>query len=443
MYFQFFGLKTAPFRITPDTRRFFGGGHRAAIFDALRYAIDSGEGIVKVTGEVGTGKTMLCRMLQAAIHETVAIAYLANPKLAESDIITAILLELGEPVESATSQLQQQHCLQNFLLNQHRLGRRVVVMVEEAQCMSNAALESLRLLSNLETGQEKLLQLVLFGQPELNERLAQNEMRQLRDRITHSLELAPLSTEDVEDYVRFRLHSAGFRGSEIFNRKAYRLLAKASSGLIRRIHILADKALMAAFSNQSHQVTKHHMHLAIADADFETHKSWVYDAWLGTGLAAALTTVSLLGLHFHNRANTQPDAAGYTVSTATNTVSELKLHALLEIHPAAGAPIVSSRLSATQSWLDNSTEKLTIQVLLTDNDDVQKLEKLFERTELSPLLERIYIQETSVDGRRRWNVLYGEFNNKRMAKQIIKHLPSILKTHKPYIRSLNSLRTAS
>lgn len=443
MYKQFFRLKTAPFRITPDTRRFFGGGHRAAILDALRYAIVSGEGIVKVTGEVGTGKTMLCRMLQEALDETVDFAYLANPNLADKEVISAILLELGETTGADPSQLQQQQQLQHFLLQRHQAGRRVVVMVEEAQCMDSTTLEALRLLSNLETAQDKLLQLVLFGQPELDEQLSQNHLRQLRDRITHSLELAPLSTDDVTDYVRFRLHSAGYRGSEIFTRKAYRLLARSSSGLIRRIHILADKALMAAFASQSHQVTTRHLQLAIADADFGKQTSWVYDAWLGTGLAAALATASLLGLHFHFTANTQPEPVHYSASTATDSVSDATLNALLRIQPAAGAPLVSTRLAATKNWLENSTERLTIQLLLTDNADLQALEKLFEKDELTPLLEQIYLQETHVAGRRRWNVLYGDFNDKRSAQQVIKHLPDFLKTQKPYIRSLNSLRSAS
>lgn len=443
MYKQFFRLKTTPFRITPDTRRFFGGGHRAAILDALRYAIVSGEGIVKVTGEVGTGKTMLCRMLQEALDESVDVAYLANPNLSDKEVIAAILLELGESIEAGSSQLQQQQQLQHFLLQRHHVGRRVVVMVEEAQCMDSTTLEALRLLSNFETGQDKLLQLVLFGQPELDEHLAQNHLRQLRDRITHSLELAPLSTDEVTDYVRFRLHSAGYRGSEMFTRKAYRLLARSSSGLIRRIHILADKALMAAFASQSHQVTTRHLQLAIADADFGKQTSRIYDAWLGIGLAATLATASLLGLHFHFTTNTQPATLHASASTANATISDATLSALLKIQPAAGAPLVSSRLAATKSWLESSTEQFTIQVLLTDNDDLQSLENLFAKDELSPLLEQLYLQKTWVSGRKRWNVLYGEFNDTRSAQQAIRRLPDFLKSQKPYIRSLNSLRTAS
>jgi type II secretory pathway predicted ATPase ExeA len=442
VYNQFFGLNTAPFRITPDTRRFFGGGHRAAILEALHYAVASGEGIVKVTGEVGTGKTMLCRMLQESLPDTVQIAYLANPNLSESEVITAILQELGLKTDANNSSLQQHQILQQFLLDQHRTGKRVVIIIEEAQCMNSNTLEALRLLSNLETRQDKLLQLVLFGQPELNELLAQNQMRQLRDRITHSLELAPLNTDDVTDYVRFRLHSAGYRGSELFTQKTYRLLARASNGLIRRIHILADKALMAAYSSHSKQVTTHHMQAAIADSEFSSH-SWIDDTWLGLGLAATLATVSLLALQFFFTDNPPSSLAEPTSDSVAKIISREELESLLQIQPAAGAPLVSTRLTASKDWLNNRMDKLTIQILLTDNDDVQTLERLFEKSELAPFLDQIYLQETTISGHRRWNVFYGNFNDRHSAQQMIEKLPGLFKTHKPYLRTTQSLRTAS
>ena len=442
MYNQFFGLIAAPFRITPDTRRFFGGGHRAAILEALHYAVASGEGIVKVTGEVGTGKTMLCRMLQESLPESVHIAYLANPNLSASEVIAAIMQELGLNPKNGHSLLEQHQILQQFLLEQHRSGKRVVVIIEEAQCMNGSTLETLRLLSNLETRQDKLLQLVLFGQPELNELLAQNEMRQLRDRITHSLELAPLNTGDVTDYVRFRLHSAGYRGSEIFTQKTYRLLARASSGLIRRIHILADKALMAAYSNHSKQVTTQHMQAAIADSEFSSH-NWIDDAWLGLSLAASLAIVSLLALQFIFTDNPQTNYADHVTGPVAKVISHEELETLLQIQPSAGAPLVSSRLAASKNWLDNSNEKLTIQLLLTDNDDVQTLERLFEKSELSPFLDQIYLQEITLSGRRRWNIFYGNFNDNYSAQQMIEKLPAMFKTHEPYLRLMKNIRTAS
>lgn len=443
MYTQYFGLKLAPFRITPDTRRFFGGCQRAAILDALHYAILSGEGIVKVTGEVGTGKTMLCRMLQDQLPETVSVVYLANPGLSADEIVNAILHELGLDT-SAGSRLDQQHRLQAYLLEQHRGGRQVVVFIEEAQCMPAGTLEAIRLLSNLETRQHKLLQLVLFGQPELDRMLAQNDLRQLRDRITHSLKLEPLTADDVADYVRFRLHSAGYRGSDLFTRAAYRRLTRASAGLIRRIHILADKAMLAAYSERSHQVTPRHLNQAIADSEFSGTASRIMDTWLAVGIATTLASVTLLALQ---RTHDLAPAPAMLVAETSQTGPQektLPVEDMLLIRPAAGAPLVSSRLAASSDWLAHAENRqLTIQVLLTENDDPMALESLLERPDLSPLMERLYLQETRVAGRRRWNVLYGAFNDTASARQAMQQLPAILKTHKPYLRSVRSLRAAS
>ena len=441
MYTQHFGLTMAPFRITPDTRHFFGGGHRAAILDALCYVILSGEGLVKVTGEVGTGKTMLCRMLQEKLPDSVSVVYLANPGLSAQEVISAILHELG--LETHASRLTQQQILQDYLLSAYRQRRKVVIFVEEAQCMPAETLEAIRLLSNLETGQDKLLQLVLFGQPELNRLLAEPSLRQLRDRITHGLELAPLTTNDVADYVRFRLHSAGYRGSELFSATACRKLAHASKGLIRRIHILANKALLAAYAERSTRVTRQHIKQAIADSEYAPRHAWLTEAWLATGLATALATVTLLSFQLtHNRV---PAAAGARLATLSQdrSVDRKVLARLVNIKPGAGAPLVSSRLQASRDWLNNTDPKqLTIQVMLTDNDNAAALEKLLERPELAQLLDNLYLQETRVNGRRRWNVLYGEFSDRDSAQQVLQRLPEIFRHHKPYLRSLKALHAA-
>ena len=186
MYYTFFGLQQPPFRITPDTEFFFEGGNRGAILEALIYAITQGEGIVKVTGEVGSGKTMLCRVLQPRLRHSVEIVYLANPSVSPEEILHAIAFELQLPVPREAARLEVMHALQQFLLQRHAENRQVVVFVEESQGMPIATLEEIRLLSNLETERHKLLQIVLFGQPELDENLRQNNIRQLRERITHS-----------------------------------------------------------------------------------------------------------------------------------------------------------------------------------------------------------------------------------------------------------------
>ncbi len=269
MYNEHFGLQQAPFRITPDTRLFYEGGGRGEILDALVYAIVSGEGIVKVVGEVGTGKTMLCRMLEERLPEGVEIVYLANPSLKPDDILQAIALEMNLDIAPGSNRLKVMHAMQQRLLEKHAANRQVVVFVEEAQSMPIETLEEIRLLSNLETKREKLLQIVLFGQPELDENLNQPNIRQLKERITHSFYLEPLKRNELRDYVNFRMRAVGYRGPDVFRSNAYISMTRASEGLTRRINILADKALLAAYANDRHEVKLKDVRKAINDSQFE------------------------------------------------------------------------------------------------------------------------------------------------------------------------------
>jgi MSHA biogenesis protein MshM len=272
MYNEHFGLQQAPFRITPDTRLFYQGGGRGEILEALLYAIVSGEGIVKVVGEVGTGKTMLCRMLEERLPENVEIVYLANPSLKPDDILQAIALEMNLEVAPTSNRLTVMHAMQQRLLEKHAASRRVVVFVEEAQSMPIETLEEIRLLSNLETKREKLLQIVLFGQPELDQNLNQSNIRQLKERITHSFYLEPLKRNELRDYVNFRMRAVGYRGPDVFRNSASVSMTRASEGLTRRINILADKALLAAYANDRHEVTLKDVRKAINDSQFEARR---------------------------------------------------------------------------------------------------------------------------------------------------------------------------
>lgn len=272
MYNEHFGLQQAPFRITPDTRLFYEGGGRGEILEALVYAIVSGEGIVKVVGEVGTGKTMLCRMLEERLPENVEIVYLANPSLKPDDILQAIALEMNLDIAPGSNRLKVMHAMQQHLLEKHASNRQVVVFVEEAQSMPLETLEEIRLLSNLETKREKLLQIVLFGQPELDENLDQANIRQLKERITHSFYLEPLNRNEIRDYVNFRMRAVGYRGPDVFRSNAYFSMTRASEGLTRRINILADKALLAAYANDRHDVRLKDVRKAINDSQFELRR---------------------------------------------------------------------------------------------------------------------------------------------------------------------------
>src|SRR5882724_5829968 len=268
MYYAFFGLANAPFKITPDTDVFFEGGNRGAILEALIYAISNGEGIIKVTGEVGSGKTMLCRVLQTRLPKNVETVYLANPSVSPEEILHAIAFELQLPIAKNANRLEVMHALNAYLLERHSKQRQIVVFVEESQGMPIPTLEEVRLLSNLETQQHKLLQIVLFGQPELDENLRQPPIRQLRERITHSFTLFPLDKDDVKAYLTFRLHAAGYHGPDLFSRRVIAYITRASEGLTRRINLVADKALLAAFSEGTHNVTLRHVRAAVRDSEF-------------------------------------------------------------------------------------------------------------------------------------------------------------------------------
>ena len=269
MYLDYYSLERPPFRITPDPSLFFTGGARGrgVVLEALLYAINSGEGILKVVGEVGSGKTMLCRMLEHRLPESVEIVYIANPNLSPHDILYAIAFEL--------------HALQNYLLKQHAANRTVLVVIEEAQSMPVETLEEIRLLSNLETHQHKLMQVLLFGQPELEKNLENRNIRQLRERITHSFNLHPLDREETVAYLRHRLQAAGCPCPQVFTDAAERLIARASMGLTRRINILADKAMLAAYAESGTTtrqrsinhllkptVTARHVKAALKDSEY-------------------------------------------------------------------------------------------------------------------------------------------------------------------------------
>lgn len=444
MYYSHFGLNKAPFRITPDTSQFFGGGQRAAVLETLKYSITSGEGVVKVTGEVGTGKTMLCRMLQEQLPNSIEIVYLANPSLNRDETLTAICREIGLEMPPDTSHFDRQQALQNYLLKTHQQDRKVVVFIEEAQQMPLETLEEIRLLSNLETREAKLLQLVLFGQPELNQLLEKYEIRQLSDRITHSFELTPLTQAEVRDYVRFRLHRAGNTGNELFTGPAYWQLAAASGGLIRRLHVLADKALMAAYAAGTTQV--HRQHVRRAGNDGRTGsggRKWMPPG-LAPGLAAGLLVAVPIGFFFGAvPADSNEQPARYTSMDRQIIDSPSRNKVVLLPASSDDTPLVSERISASTSWLDQPSDAhLTIQLMLTDNDNLQGVEKLLNTNNYRDLLPDIYLYREDVGGRPRWNLLYGEFDRKTSALAALSALPKRIRQHRPYVRSLKSLRSA-
>lgn len=294
MYLEFFGLDKPPFRITPDTHVFFEGSDRGAALEALCYATQQGEGITKVVGEVGTGKTMLCRMLPLKLQDDVDWVYLAHPSLSPEHTLHAIAHEMDLEIPATDDKLSVMRVLHESLLERHARGRRVVVLVEEAQGMSLETLEEIRLLSNLETDEDKLLQIVLFGQPELDDKLSDTSIRQLRERITYSLYLSPMATEDVQNYLNFRLRAVGYKGPDLFSEKLARAVAKHSEGLIRRINIIADKTLLTAFTHNRYTINLDDVRTAALDSRFDTRKHW-WQLWtLASSILFAVGTADML-----------------------------------------------------------------------------------------------------------------------------------------------------
>jgi type II secretory pathway predicted ATPase ExeA len=273
MYQSHFGLSEAPFSITPNPAFFYSGNTRGELLAALLYAVVHGEGIVKVTGEVGSGKTMLCRMLEQQLPSHIDVLYLVNPSLGPHEVLYAIAAELGLEAGGLRAD-EVLRMLNAELIARHSARHQVVLLVEEAQAMPLETLEEVRLLTNLETARHKLLQIVLFGQPELDEHLALPRMRQLRERITHCFSVPSMPRDQIPDFLGFRLRAAGYQGPDIFSKQAVRLIANGSEGIVRRINVLADKAMLAAYVDDARHVDANHVRQAIQEASYSCAGHW-------------------------------------------------------------------------------------------------------------------------------------------------------------------------
>jgi MSHA biogenesis protein MshM len=281
MYREHFGLTAKPFGLTPDADFLFGHcGYREAL-NVLLVALDSGEGFIKITGEVGTGKTLLCRRLLDVLAETHTTAYVPNPLLEPMELYLAVAEELGAGLDVATDSHHALKRIASRLIALAASGRPAVLCIDEAQAMPDRTLEALRLLSNLETEKRKLLHIVLFGQPELDVRLDAYAMRQLRQRIVFSYRLPALGRQEVADYVSHRLRTAGYEGGSLFTSRALHKLWFASRGIPRLVNILANKALLAAFGQGDGTVRLRHVRSAINDTA-DARRGWL--GWMRQGL---------------------------------------------------------------------------------------------------------------------------------------------------------------
>ncbi|WP_138513510.1 ExeA family protein [Rhodoferax bucti] len=282
MYLGHFSLREAPFSITPDTDFYFAHEGAQSALNTLLVALRSGEGFLKVVGELGCGKTVLCRQLLKTLQDECVTAYIPNPDMGPDDLLAALALELGLSVSQPPHRHQILADIAQCLLTHAAHNRRVVVCIDEAQAIPVRTVESLRLLSNLETEKRKLLQLVLLGQPDLDSKLARPEIRQLLQRITFSEYLGPLAQGSEGDYLRHRLARAARDEStdlDVFTPAAVRALAKASGGVPRLLNILAHKCLMLAYGEGVHRVSAQHVKWVARDTPGVPSAAWTWRAW--------------------------------------------------------------------------------------------------------------------------------------------------------------------
>jgi MSHA biogenesis protein MshM len=280
MYKAYFGLRELPFGITPDTSFFFPYSSSQEALNTLLIAAKNGEGFIKITGEVGTGKTLLCRKFMATLDASFVTAYIPNPYLEPRTLMLALADELEIPPIKDVDQHQLLKSINHRLLVLARDGKRVVLCLDEAQAIPIESLEALRLLTNLETEKRKLLQIVLFGQPELNRKLQHESIRQLAQRITFHYHLGPLSKDDLDFYISHRLSVAGVSGVRLFARDAVRVLQSASGGIPRLVNILAHKSLMLTYGEGKRQVRARHVKAAARDTVAAKKPAWSW-LWLG------------------------------------------------------------------------------------------------------------------------------------------------------------------
>jgi MSHA biogenesis protein MshM len=301
-YLAHFGLKEHPFTLTPNTNQYFPIDKHVEIIQSIQFGIARNTGILKVVGDVGTGKTMLCRLLlRKLVGSNDAVAYLNAPQVDPESLVTLVCAEFGLETGSKPQMLQ---ALNTFLLEQHALGRNAVLIVDEAQALGPAGLEAVRLLSNLETERNKLLQIVMFGQSELDDLLQRADLRQVNQRIGFSFSTGPLNMAEAAHYMTHRVKMSRVENVDfpIFTERAMELIAESASFVPRVINILADKALLVAYGDGAIQVSEKHAEGAIDDSPqiakrVRIQRRWVKRVIVGVIAAEIAAVIALFTLN--------------------------------------------------------------------------------------------------------------------------------------------------
>jgi type II secretory pathway predicted ATPase ExeA len=502
LYLDHFSLSADPFRITPDTEFFFTGGQRGDILEGLIVAAMHDEGIVSVVGEIGMGKTMLSRMLLERLRPLPCdTVYLANPVFDRDEILGAIAHDLmAEPPQGNRAHMLA--ALEAVLIERYSQGRRVVVVIDEAHSMPATTLEEIRLLSNLETTQNKLLKIVLFGQPELDELLDAPQLRQVKDRISHRFELQPLNADEASAYLRFRLLKAGWQGGELFDAEALKLLVQASGGRTRRLNMLADKSLLAAYAEGVSQVGAEQVSRAVGDSLPKIRRSVLgtgrsmppaafWKRWLpmGAGALAVLLLGYGLGSGYGHRSGGavvsaapagpgqktadlgQPQAASRPLTVAVPQSQVAAVASVITRPPqqpaspqavAGAAPTppdsalrsesLAIRMQATNQFIAQpSTRGFTVQVL--SQKAPRPAEVMIMAGEIQQVLDQaaakagepqpavpVLVHDRLYHGQVFHAMYVGHFDSRLAAMQFVESSPPALKRYKPVVRSLDAIR---
>ena len=494
LYLNHFNLSIDPFRITPDTEFFFTGGQRGDILEGLIVASLHDEGIVSVVGEIGMGKTMLSRMLLERLRSLPSdTVYLANPVFDRGEILGAIARDLmPEPPQGSRTQILE--ALEAVLIERYAQGRRVVVVVDEAHSMPASTLEEIRLLSNLETTQHKLIKIVLFGQPELDVLLDAPQLRQVKDRISHRFELQPFSAAEASAYLMFRLHKAGWKGGELFDAAALKLLAQASEGRTRKLNMLADKSMLAAFAQGVSQVGVEQVRRAASDSLPQAKRpalaikkppAHITSVWLQR-LPMSFGLLAALGLGYAAGAGALPDrfsqvmslqwaamlspgkdaqpldsAAETLAAAATATATAAAPEAVpVPVPEADPVPLVSplraeslaQRKRATDNFMAlPANQGFTVQLISLRARREAEMLALAQavQTELDAVAIEAGAAQSDVPvlvhdrfyQRQIYQVMYvGHFESRPAALQFMRSSPSVLSPYKPVVRTLDSIR---
>jgi general secretion pathway protein A len=369
MYLSFFGLLEKPFAITPDPRYLYLSGRHAEALAHLLYGINEAGGFVQLTGEVGTGKTTIIRSLLAQTPKNAEIALILNPRMTATEFLLTICEELGIGVPDAATDSRKDlvDILNHYLLRAYADGRRIVLVVDEAQNLIPDVLEQVRLLTNLETNTQKLLQIILIGQPELRDLLARNELRQLAQRVTGRYHLHPLSAAETGAYVRHRLRVSGAT-SDIFSNMALAELFHLSGGVPRVINVVADRALLGAYTQDRHRVTTGLVRHAAAEV-FGRRFAPRWLPWLGSVAAALVLAATVWGMWPLTswRLDRQPATSASVVKDSAPQRETVKPQA----PPAAAPP------SVAVATMPPPPSAPSLQVLLTQHNDTTGTDDAF------------------------------------------------------------------